>query len=399
MYLASTHANVCRHYYLYYENDDGERSFLALEFNTILLLYLPGKIRTNELCYLPTKTVMESRRKLGSIYVPSKEIEVIHLFFESLFKGKEKYWPRLFDKFEETKNSIMPLLISCFGEDAAGRVFDLLSSGSSESCCQASDELLKAFCSVTRASLGQRLLHDLYAFKERVLGYIKPEGMLVVFLGPDGVGKTYIADRLARILERRFPKIIRTHLGNRPVILPCLTGKRASEVNTNNSESIIAARRSSWRFYQSLRVLYYALDYIVDYFIRLRLWKSKGYLILSERYSYKYFAGPQIHIPKAAKFTRYLACILVPAPDIAIFLDASPQVILRRKKELTEEAIIAQRQAYRGVRKFVREFYVVDNSGQPESVADEIISIILKVASHRSAKKRKLEESLKIDRG
>ena len=89
----------------------------------------------------------------------------------------------------------------------------------------------------------------------------------------------------------------------------------------------------------------------------------------------------------------------MPAPDIAIFLDASPQVILRRKKELTEEAIIAQRQAYRGVRKFVREFYVVDNSGQPESVADEIISIILKVASHRSAKKRKLEESLKIDRG
>ena len=134
---------------------------------------------------------------------------------------------------------------------------------------------------------------------------------------------------------------------------------------------------AEWKWYQSIRILYHIADYILDYYLRLRPWKSKNCLILSERYAYKYLAAPQVHIPKAPKLLRYLACILVPKPDITILLHAEPEVILNRKRELTKETIIEQQQEYRKIGKFVSDYHIVDNERKPEIVVDEVVSILL----------------------
>ena len=73
---------------------------------------------------------------------------------------------------------------------------------------------------------------------------------------------------------------------------------------------------------------------------------------------------------------RWLLRHAYPKPDLFIFLDAPPAVLLARKGEGTLEFLERRRREYLQIGDVVRHFVVVDADRPPDEVADEVGRII-----------------------
>jgi thymidylate kinase len=74
----------------------------------------------------------------------------------------------------------------------------------------------------------------------------------------------------------------------------------------------------------------------------------------------------------------------LPRPDLVIYLDAPPQILLARKGEGTIEALEQRRAEYRAVAPLVRRFVEVDASQPLDAVVREVAARILEVAPGRA---------------
>lgn len=206
--------------------------------------------------------------------------------------------------------------------------------------------------------------------------------MFIVIIGPDGSGKTSVAQAIDRecfeqfgmpslhmhgdfdimprlkILRKFFSKMMHREMKHDPDYTVKHAG--AEVIPHSVTKSLIY-------------ITYYYWDYLLGHFTVQRF-KTTGQLLIADRYFYDYFyQRGNMNVPYL--YLRVLSHF-IPKPDLTIFLSAPPEVIYKRKNELTVMEIERQQNIIMKISKWLPNILIVDNEQNLQSVVNQINTAI-----------------------
>jgi hypothetical protein len=174
---------------------------------------------------------------------------------------------------------------------------------------------------------------------ERVL---RPTGLLVLVVGPDGSGKSALADALPDRLGGMFRRQTRVHW--RPGLLPrpgAVMGREMADPTRPH------ARPAHGRAASLALLGYYWADFLVGGWLQLMPFRARTGLVVMERGWWDMAVDPhryRLQVP--GRLVRTLGALL-PAPDLTLVLESPPAVLRGRKAELPTAELERQAAAWR----------------------------------------------------
>ncbi len=175
-------------------------------------------------------------------------------------------------------------------------------------------------------------------------------GFAISISGVDGAGKSTVIQLLKDKLEKKYRKKVIV-LRHRPSVLPILSSMKYGKKEAENKAASQLPRlgQNTSLLSSLLRFAYYYVDYLVgQFYVSLRYF-SKGYIIIYDRYYFDFINDSirsNIRIPK---FIPSFLFALVMKPKLNVLLYASPDEILKRKKELSYSDIVQLTSSYKGL--------------------------------------------------
>ena len=204
--------------------------------------------------------------------------------------------------------------------------------------------------------------------------------MLIVFIGPDGCGKTTVANAVVSHLSHNKAVDVRFFELNFGVLprfrdVAALIFRRSFGKNHTPGERLggmKAAPNSPFRagFY----ILWYALDYILGGLLHRKA-ISDGVVVFA-RYSYDY--GYQRSYKRAPRFMRDFMIYLSPRPDLVFTIDREADEIFRMKPELDVNEIRVQQEKIAMMLSGNPRFHILDGRQGIQATVARALSIIEK---------------------
>ena len=170
----------------------------------------------------------------------------------------------------------------------------------------------------------------------------------ICLIGPDGSGKSTIADLLAhkaieskiyedaKVIHHRFNHI--PALASLSIFRNIRKLKRSFATETTQKSGNTETSASPLHRHHWLKTLgylgYYTLDYTLGHHVLAELKKHNGILI-GDRYFFDFYI--QNHYLALPEFLTDQFLRIIPKPDVLIFLKATPEKIFIRKHELSLE--------------------------------------------------------------
>ena len=199
---------------------------------------------------------------------------------------------------------------------------------------------------------------------------IKPTGISIVFLGPDGSGKSTIIDGLTnKILP--FRKTSYFHLK------PIIAKSDNSAATINPHEFAPYSKLKSF-----VKLLFFIWQYNKGWIKNIYPSKIKSTLIIFDRYyddlivdSKRYRYGGSINL---AKFVRFF----IPKPALYFILTADADIIFKRKQEVTLTELQTQIKNYRGLTNNA-QYHNIDVDKSPDAIVNEVFNILMKKMNER----------------
>jgi len=215
-------------------------------------------------------------------------------------------------------------------------------------------------------------------YVRRIKRWSRPAGGLhVVFLGPDGVGKSTVIDAVQKrlapaFLRTTYQTFARGPLGHRAKPSPHALPPRSLPASL-------------------LKACWWLACYTFGYFTSVYPTLVRGGLVLNHRYLLDAIVDPRRY-----RYSGPLALLRAiwhfsPKPDIVIVLDAPADVIHARKEETTLEETTRQRDAYVALAAKTRNAHVVDTSQSPQQTIDDVTNILLDHMAADVARRLKLK--------
>lgn len=205
---------------------------------------------------------------------------------------------------------------------------------------------------------------------------LQPTGLWIVFLGPDGSGKSTILRRVAAEMAPAFRRTQIFHLRAR------LFADRIvrSDIDPHG--------RPPHRAVTSLaQLMVNVIRCWLGYW--LYVWPAlvRSTFVGFDRYYHDVLVDPRRYRYGGPRWLARLACTWVPKPDLWILLDAPPSVIRARKSEISLAEIERQRLPYRGLVTHLPGGHIVDASRSPDEVAHTVEQIIVDFLAARTARR------------
>ena len=152
--------------------------------------------------------------------------------------------------------------------------------------------------------------------------------MFIVLIGPDGSGKT----RLAESLFSNFSNAVYFHY------LPLTK-------NINNFESITIEKKDESKnklkvFFSIPKMILKLIFVNIICKVKFYKWNKDKKLIIGDRFLYNYYLDPQsLEYYSSKKVAKYFIEKVLLKPNLIFYLKATSNSILSRKNELTKEQI------------------------------------------------------------
>lgn len=208
------------------------------------------------------------------------------------------------------------------------------------------------------------------------------KALMIALFGPDGCGKSTIADLLAKHFEGDGVKIFRMHW--RPGFLPyrCKVGHSRCEKDFTKPD-MTKSRRGlrAW-----LVFLYVVMDFLLGHFFLTRPKLRSGIIVLYERYYYDILMDQKRYGLCIPTSVRRTVARLLPVPDTIVLLDAPAEILFARKGELSCVEIEMQR------KRLKEYFHRFDNCltvDVQRNNAEDVVNIILASIHNKSCLKLK----------
>ena len=217
----------------------------------------------------------------------------------------------------------------------------------------------------------------------RILFNYKKYSKVFSVMAPDGAGKTTFIDALLEKIDFYYVNDENDNRCNvyhfRPNILPNLgeLGEKAG-IKEQDTDFTNPHRAKPANTLSSLvRIGYYWLDYVIGFNVLVRKDVQYDRFSVFDRYSYDLLVDPTRTRLNLPIWVRKIFVKCMPHPKVVFYLDASPEVIYKRKQELTLDEITRQNRLYKEVASSNKRFITLDSNRPVNESVDEAIKIIL----------------------
>lgn len=326
-----------------------------------------------------------------------KDFRVLNKYFEGvmIFIFKQfNYTPILKDEYKEiiynthkTYPEFKNLISKLVGNELTSKIFTAIEQRNFDKMLTFSKDFTKSLrkYAFKKNPLKTIILRMKFYFEKlnRIVFNYSKQSRVFSIMAPDGAGKTTFLDAL--IDEINFYYVSdkgdnRCHVYHfRPRLLPNLgaigkkTGvKQPDEDFTNPHRAKPASMLSSL-----VRISYYWLDYVIGFKYLVRKDVQHDRFSIFDRYSYDFIVDPgrtRLNLPLWVR-KLYVKCM--PHPKIVFYLDADPEVIYKRKQELTLDEITRQTKEYKKISMSDNRFITLDANRSVNESVDEALKIIL----------------------
>lgn len=359
------------------------------------------QIHWKAVIYADREAILSTRRRYNGIWVASSGTEAaISLLKEYLQfgkvkdKGQGKTKRRIVGLVEEDPDNFLATLKPCLGGPLSQFVLE---------CARNADwsrlegRVGKVRKSLILRALACRPIAQLSDWLRFLWGHfydkiLRPSGLFVCLIGPDGSGKTTIANGLREEMKDVFD-VVRYYHGHWGILPELKTYYNAvapllaKEQKAVHSDNVICGQGSAWFGLARglLYVLYYSLEYILGHFLLFRA-KAKGELVLFDRYFYDYMIQPAY-----SRVPRWLLRLIerfLPRPDVLIWLHNEPEVIHQRKPELSASQVQQQAEVCKNiVERYPKNAYVIRTDDNPRVTLALVRKRVLQFMADRVAPK------------
>lgn len=337
----------------------------------------------------------EGRIRYKGFYVAEPVVEsAMHLLYPLLHIGKvkEKYREKIFSYSGNTR-------FSAILSEAVGK------TGARDLLARVSRKDWKGIEAGAGRYRRMALLNSLFkdnvklarAFASlvwtNVTRLVRPAGLLIVLMGPDGCGKTTLSGRILEKFEGCFASGRIRKFYWRPFLLPRIAklspgGKSRMKGEPEDAGLRTVSMSPAKRLGYLLKFIYYWVDFAAGRLKYQSAW-SKGGLVLFDRYYYDHMVYPErfgfsVPRPLMSALRRF-----VPDPDLKFYLHAPPKDLLARKQELPINEIKRQQEEYKRIISGLNGGHVMDTSRPVEEVERDIIRTCAEYMAKRLSRENK----------
>ena len=352
---------------------EGSFSFLTLDL-----------CRESECRGLPFYTgaeVLANRRRFRGFWVPPADVACAAYLARCIARRvlDETRIRRLTAFYRGDCAGCARQLARFWGGDSSRLILAALQSGNWTQVRQRLDDLRGELLRRCALRFPARLLRNaLHRWVERAQRLVQPDGVSVVFLGPDGAGKSSTIDvvggaKLAAAFDRSVcwgfvPPLHR------------LTGRNdgpSSQPHALPPRSVTSS---------IAKALYWLVFLTVGYPL-LHLALARGTLVLYDRHLVDVLVDPKRYRYGGPLWLMRLIWSVIPKPDLVILLNAPPEVVHARKREVPLLETAGQARAYSALVRSLRYGHEIDSSQPLERVADQSNGVILSYVAERTGRR------------
>ncbi len=329
--------------------------------------------------FLESDGILARKVKRGDFYIPHPAHEAAcNLLASMIYTGqvKEKYKKSISSGFQEEPQTAKELLSQSYGLQHAVLLVEAGAAGQWDRIEGRTAALRRTLVlrQIVRSPLrtaksflamGRRLFHRMVA----------PPGLVVALCGPDGSGKSTAAELLIAALKTTFSPQKGAYFHWKPRLF-----RRAHEGQPCPDPHGRPARNAlgSWLFFGL-----HWLEFIFGGLIRIRPLTFRGGLVLIDRYYYDYFVDQARYRLRVPQWLVRFGYRFIKKPDLVIVLDASPDVLQQRKREVPFAETERQRHAYRQLLNSPVKAEMIDASQTPARVVSDIERLVLQCMALR----------------
>lgn len=316
---------------------------------------------------------VQARRRLYRelFFVPHPADEAAVKFLtQQMYRGrvKDSYQTSIQEAFSSFPVEAASILRTLFGADSED-LLALIQRGqwkeaSSFANTRKRAVVLRQFRHPTAFAL--QTVHDSIRLVRR---FLRPPGVTVVLLGPDGAGKSTLAKLLKDKLGILFSPEKSRYIHWKP------TRKKTASDSINHTDPHAKTPRSL--SLSTAFLLFHWLGFLLGSWQVVRPLLFRNGLVVIDRY----FHDMQVDLrryrlnPKTPGIPFLTA--LLPAPDLVFILDAPAEVLQARKAEVTLEETKRQGSAYKALSQNYPQSRVVNAALPPEEVATQACREVL----------------------
>jgi thymidylate kinase len=321
------------------------------------------------------REVLESRRRHRQFWIPTASLEFSCYLVKKIAKERldNEQARRLSSLYQEDTAGCARQVARFWGARNTALIISAARSGDWEPVRRRLGELrAELHRRATLRNPGRVVGNKLYGLASRMRRCWRPDGGLdIVFLGPDGAGKSSVIQALGQRLAPAFgrttchsfpPGLLDRllHRPDQPDVLPHAWPPRSFLASVTRA------------------IFYWSVYYTFGYVIVVHFALVRSALVLHDRHLVDALVDPRRYRYGGPLWLLRLIWRLVPKPDLIILLDAPPGVLQARKQEVPFEETARQREAYISLVRPMKNGHVVDAARPFEHVVGDVSEIILR---------------------
>ena len=310
---------------------------------------------------VPNEVLLDGRRRYGPYWVPEPRAEFIYeatKLFDAKKKDPARYLPKLRTLWEQDKEGAEKLFTRAFGD--TGRPLEEWLEQPPEEWHRLRELMLGR----NRFGLWLLVRESIRVLKR----LLRPTGVQITLLGPDGSGKSTLIELMNESLGDFFRRSKVYHF--RPMFFESPSDSKP--VTEPHGKPAYGLARSM------AKLLYYFLDHWAAYLLKLLRLKVESTLIIFDRDFDDILVDPKRYrlSPAAIPLARVLRKML-PKSEVTFVLDVDPASCHARKPELPVPELERQRKVLRALAANDRRYHLIDSNRPAKEVANSVCGSVI----------------------
>jgi len=366
--------------------------FYQYKKGMLLALDVHYAVVSKGLVYLDYKSLLKRRVFRGGVYYLSFEDQLLHLVFHCILD--KCHVPIKHDEF--VKNNLAGNFDEAYLEDhledfgtyshfksflAGQRDFQ----GHFPECNELREQVRRV---LRYRRPGNFMRYYWRRVCHRFKQLIGKRGVLIAVVGPDGVGKSTLTNRLQdRIKELRQSStcVYMGPWGHTILPVPKLVKFIGAPGTASQRLKIPMIPQIRWGIY----LFFLSIEFLARQVFRVIPARRNYSVVFADRYFYDIGAGYKKRAIDGCQRLRQIFCRFLPRPELTLFLLASPRTVASRKKELNDVEVSAFNRAYHAIAQRLG-MAIVESDEQIENIVESVLEDIwpLLLCSRKAGKHR-----------